>query len=250
LSLLDTVLLLCAGVAAGLSASIAGLASLFSYPALLSVGLPPVAANVTNTVALVGSGAGSAWGSRPELVGQARRLRRLGAVAVAGGLAGAGLLLATPGDTFALVVPWLIGFASLMILVRPRPRFLRTLHHGGDSAGLTVGIFLVAVYGGYFGAAAGVLILALLMAASDVPLAQSNAVKNIVLALANGVAALTFVLVAPVAWSAAVPLGVGALLGGRIGPVVVRHSNAVVLRAIIGVGGLGLALKLGLDHYG
>lgn len=249
MSATDLLLLLLAGVAAGLSASIAGLASLFSYPALLSVGLPPVAANVTNTVALVGSGLGSAWGSRPELVGQSRRLRRLGVVAVLGGTAGAALLLLSPGETFALVVPWLIGFASLMILLRPRPRFLRTLHHGGDSAGLTVGIFLVAVYGGYFGAAAGVLILALLTAASDVPLAQSNALKNVVLMLANGVAALAFIALAPVAWSAVVPLGVGSFVGGRIGPVVVRHTNARLLRTLIGVAGIGLAVKLGLDHY-
>lgn len=248
--LADVAFLLLMGVAAGLAASIAGLASLFSYPALLSLGLPPVVANVTNTVALVGSGVGSALGSRPELRGQGSRVWRLCALAVAGGIVGSALLLATPAETFALLVPWLIGFASLMILLQPRPRFLRALHDGRDSWSLAVGIFLVCVYGGYFGAAAGVMILALLLAASDAGLAQSNAVKNVVLASANGIAALTFVLVAPVAWTAVLPLGLGCLAGGRAGPLVVRVAPARMVRTGIGVAGLALAVKLGVDFYG
>lgn len=248
--LVDVVFLLLMGVAAGLAASIAGLASLFSYPALLSLGLSPVVANVTNTVALVGSGVGSALGSRPELRGQSSRVWRLCTLAVAGGIVGSALLLATPAETFALLVPWLIGFASLMILIQPRPRCLRALHDGRDSWSLAVGIFLVCVYGGYFGAAAGVMILALLLAASDAGLAQSNAVKNVVLASANGVAALTFVLLAPVAWSAVLPLGLGCLFGGRAGPLVVRVAPARLVRTGIGVAGLALSLKLGFDYYG
>ena len=248
--LADVAFLLLMGVAAGLAASIAGLASLFSYPALLSLGLPPVVANVTNTVALVGSGVGSALGSRPELRGQGSRVWRLCALAVAGGIVGSALLLATPAETFALLVPWLIGFASLMILLQPRPRFLRALHDGRDSWSLAVGIFLVCVYGGYFGAAAGMMILALLLAASDAGLAQSNAVKNVVLASANGIAALTFVLVAPVAWTAVLPLGLGCLAGGRAGPLVVRVAPARMVRTGIGVAGLALAVKLGVDFYG
>lgn len=248
--LVDVVFLLLVGVAAGLAASIAGLASLFSYPALLSLGLSPIVANVTNTVALVGSGVGSAMGSRPELRGQASRVWRLCAIAVAGGIVGSVLLLATPADTFEAIVPWLIGFASLMILLQPRPQFLRALHDGRDSRSLAAGIFLVCVYGGYFGAAAGVMILALLLAASDVGLAQTNAVKNVVLASANGIAAVAFILLAPVAWWAVVPLGLGCLAGGRAGPFVVRVAPAGLLRKGIGVAGLGLALKLGLDFYG
>lgn len=248
--LVDVAFLLLMGVAAGLAASIAGLASLFSYPALLSLGYPPVVANVTNTVALVGSGVGSALGSRPELRGQGSRVWRLCALAVAGGIVGSALLLATPAEAFALLVPWLIGFASLMILIQPRPQFLRVLHDGRDSWSLAVGIFVVSVYGGYFGAAAGVMILALLLAASDAGLAQSNAVKNVVLASANGVAALAFVLLAPVAWSAVLPLGLGCLVGGRAGPLVVRVAPARLVRTGIGVAGLALSLKLGFDYYG
>ncbi len=237
------------GIAAGLSSSIAGLASLFSYPALLSVGLPPLVANVTNTVALLGSGVGAALGSRPELRGQGMRLRRLGTIAAIGGAAGAGLLLVMPGGSFALIVPWLIGFASAMILLQPRPQFLRTLAHGGDSRGMSIGIFVVAVYGGYFGAAAGVLILALLVAASDIGLPQTNALKNVLLMLANTVAALAFAVLAPVVWAAVVPLALGSLIGGRAGPIVVRHVSARLLRTLIGIAGLGLAVKLGVDAY-
>jgi uncharacterized protein len=247
--LLDLAWLALAGIGAGLAGSAAGLASLVSYPALLAVGLPPVPANVTNSVALVGSGLGSALGSRPELRGQRDRLRRLGLVALTGGVVGAGLLLLTPSDTFAAMVPVLIGAAALVILVQPRPQFLQQMHHGADSPALLVGIFLAAVYGGYFGAAAGVVILALLLAATGDILARSNALKNAVLALANGVAALTFVLVGPVQWAAVVPLGIGCLVGGRLGPVLVRHSPARVLRVLIGLAGLALAVKLGVDTY-
>jgi uncharacterized membrane protein YfcA len=249
LSFLELTGLFAAGVLAGLAGSVAGLASLFSYPALLVAGLPPVSANVTNTVALVGSGLGSALGSRTELEGQGRRLLRLGALAVAGGVCGAALLLVTPGEVFGKIVPWLIAFASVVIVVQPRPQFLRTLHHGGDSRGLTAGVLLVSVYGGYFGAAAGVLLLALLLAASEASLARSNALKNMVLAVANGVAALAFVLLGPVVWSAVVPLGIGCLLGGRLGPVVVRRSPPRLLRILIGLAGIGLSIKLGLDYY-
>ena len=245
----DLVLLFVIGLAAGLASSIAGLASLFSYPALLSVGLAPVAANVTNTVALLGSGLGAVLGSRPELRGQGPRLRRLGTIAVVGGALGAGLLLVMPGDSFAVVVPWLIGLASAMVLLQPRPKFLQALQHGGDSRGMILGIFAVAVYGGYFGAAAGVMILVLLVAASDVGLPQNNALKNVLLMLANGVAAVTFAVLAPVAWAAVVPLAIGSLIGGRTGPVVVRHVSARLLRTVIGVAGIGLAVKLGIDAY-
>lgn len=239
-----------AGVGAGLVGSTAGLASLISYPALLGVGLPPVTANVTNTVALVFSGVGAALGSRPELRGQGRRLRRLGPVAVVGGATGGALLLLTPPGAFERVVPWLIGLASVAILLQPRPQFLQQMHDGGDSPALVAGVLLIGVYGGYFGAAAGVLLLALLLAGTGETLARSNAAKNAVLALANGVAALAFVLLAPVQWAAALPLGAGFLAGGRIGPPVVRHAPARLVRALIAVAGLALALVLGVDAYG
>ena len=245
----ELLLLVAAGLAAGLSGSIAGLASLISYPALLASGLGPITANVTNTVALVLSSVGSTLGSRPELQGQAKRLRSLALVAVLGGAVGAGLLLLTPSATFERIAPWLIGIASLAILLRPRirPAHERRAHAG---PGLIAGVFLIAVYGGYFGAAAGVMVLALMLVATGETLARSNALKNVVLGIANAAAALGFALLGPVDWSAAAPLAVGLLAGGRLGPVVVRHSNAGLLRVVIGLAGLALAVKLGVDAYG
>jgi uncharacterized protein len=246
-SALEVVLLVCAGVVGGLSGSIAGLASLVSYPALLAVGLGPIGANVTNTVALVFSTVGSTLGSRPELEGQAARLKRLAVAGVLGGGLGATLLLLTPADTFERIAPWLIGVASLTILVRPR--VASDDAHAGAGAGLIAGVFLIAVYGGYFGAAAGVMVLALMLVATGETLARSNALKNVVLGIANATAAVGFALLGPVHWAAAAPLALGLLAGGRLGPVIVRHSNATILRTIIGLAGLALAIKLGVDAY-
>ena len=248
---LELLLLVCAGVAAGLAGSIAGLASLISYPALLAVGLGPVAANVTNTVALVFNGLGATLGSRVELQGQAVRVRQLTIAAVLGGAVGATLLLLTPSGTFEQIAPWLIGVASLAVLVRPRVRAAERggNEHGGDGGGLVAGVFLIGIYGGYFGAAAGVMLLALLLGATDDTLARSNALKNVLLAIANVTAALGFIVLGPVHWDAVAPLALGLFSGARLGPIVVRHSNAGVLRALIGLAGLALAVKLGADAY-
>ena len=246
---LDPLWLVLAGLGAGLSGSVAGLASLVSYPALLAVGLTPVSANVSNTVALVFSSVGSVWGSRPELTGQRARARRLGPVAVAGGLAGGLLLLETPSDTFARVVPCLIGLAALTILIPRNPTRLAPNVAQRPTWKLSAGVFLIAVYGGYFGAAAGVLLLALVLFATAEPLARGNAIRNLLVGLANATAAVVFVAIGPVHWSAAVPLAVGCLAGGRLGPTIVRRVPAAPLRAVIACAGLGLAVHLGLDAY-
>ncbi|MBX7430603.1 sulfite exporter TauE/SafE family protein [Mycobacterium sp. Y57] len=246
-------LLFAAGVLGGLTGSIAGLASVATYPALLVVGLPPVTANVTNTVALVFNGIGSVWGSRPELAGQGAWLRRILPFAVLGGILGAVLLLSTPAEGFEKIVPLLLGFASLAILLPTRPaRAARVASHRRHTTRLVLegaAIFAICVYGGYFGAAAGVLLLALLLRAGGATLAHANAGKNVILGAANGVAAVIFAIVAPVQWPAAAVLGAGCLLGARLGPVVVRHAPARPLRLAIGVAGLALAVKLGADAY-
>jgi uncharacterized membrane protein YfcA len=244
----DWLLLVVAGVTGGLAGSIAGLASLTTYPALLAVGLGPVAANVTNTVALVFSSAGSVSGSRPELTGQGARVRRLGVAALLGGVTGCALLLVTAEATFERMAPWLIGFASIAILVRPRPQPVAGPGHR-DGPGMLAGVYLVGVYGGYFGAAAGVILLALLLLGTAEPLPISNALKNTLLGLANAVAALGFVLLAPVEWLAILPLAVGLFAGARLGPVVVRHAPAAALRLLIGGAGLALAVVLGAEAY-
>lgn len=240
-------LLVLAGVVAGLAGGMAGLASVISYPALLAAGLPPVTANVTNTVALVFSGAGSALGARPELRGQGRRMRVLGVAGTLGGALGAVLLLITPADAFEKVVPVLIGAASVCVLA-PRPRAQRH-HTGTDARWVVAGVFAVSVYGGYFGAASGVLMLALLLNATADSLPISNAVKNAVLALANGVAALGFACFADVRWLAALPLAIGFFAGGLLAPRAVRRLPAGPLRLLIATLGVAIAIRLGLQAY-
>jgi uncharacterized membrane protein YfcA len=249
----DWLFLGAAGVLGGLTGSIAGLASVATYPALLLVGLPPVTANVTNTVALVFNGIGSIWGSRPELEGQRAYLTRIAPVAVLGGAAGAALLLSTPADGFEKVVPILLGIASVAILLPRRSnREARVADHRRHTAGVlleSTAIFLICVYGGYFGAAAGVLLLALLLRAGRASLAHANADKNVILGMANSVAAVVFVFVAPVHWPAVLALGIGCLIGSRLGPIVVRHAPAKPLSVLIGAAGFALAVKLGIDAY-
>lgn len=238
--------LVLAGIGAGLAGSIAGLASLVSYPALLAIGLSPVAANVTNTVALVGGALGSVSASRSELSGQALRLRRLLPAAVIGGAVGATLLLLTPSDTFEKIVPVLIAAASVAVVAQRRTGAVEHPHQG---RWLTTATFFVGVYGGYFGAAAGVLLLALVLLATGESLPRSNAVKNVVLGAANLVAAVGFALFGPVAWWSALPLAVGFFVGGQLGPRLVRRVPATPLRLLIGAAGLGLAVHLGLSAY-
>jgi uncharacterized membrane protein YfcA len=249
----DAALLLAAGVLGGLTGSIAGLASVATYPALLMVGLPPVTANVTNTVALVANGIGSGWGSRPELAGQGPWLLRVAPVAVLGGAAGALLLMTTPAEGFEKVVPVLLGLASLAIVA---PRRIATdakvASRQRHSIGLlleSAAVFAICVYGGYFGAAAGVLLLAMFLRTGGATLAHANAGKNVILGVANLVAALIFAVVAPVPWPAALALGAGCLLGSRLGPVVVRHAPAGPMRIAIGAAGFALAVRLGVDAY-
>jgi uncharacterized membrane protein YfcA len=208
-----------------------------------------VTANVTNTVSLVFSGIGSALGSRPELVGQAPRLRRLGPAAVLGGATGGVLLLLTPGSAFEAVVPVLIALASVLVLAAPAPDELADLAAGPSGPWLSAGIFAVGVYGGYFGAAAGVLVLALLLLSTRDTTVRSIAAKNVLLGLANGIAALGFVLLGPVRWAAVVPLAAGFLVGGRLGPSLARRLPARPLRIAVGVAGLALAAELARRAY-
>lgn len=236
----NTVLLALGGVGAGLTGSMAGLASLASYPALLAAGLPPIAANVTNTVALLANTAGTAAGTQQELSGQGRRLLGLSAVAALGGLAGAALLLATPSKTFEWVVPVLIALAAALLLLRDALR--RWAGHQTMSPPVVGGaIFVIGIYGGYFGAAAGVLVLAVLSVAAAEPLPVTNAVKSVVLGASNLSAAVIYAVTAPVHWAAAGVMALGCLLGSRLGPVLVRRTPEGALRSVIALAALGLA---------
>jgi len=250
-------LLLVAGVAAGLVGSIAGLASLISYPALLAVGVPPVTANMTNTVSLLLQGVGSVSASRPELRGQRPRVGRHVPAGMLGGAAGGALLLLTPSDAFERIVPALIALASAAMLFAPPPAELaaegaeeQLRHPHRDPRWLPVGSFAVAIYGGYFGAAAGVLLLAMYLLTTGEGLPRGNALRNVVLGCANAVAAIGFIAFSSVAWSAALPLAVGLFVGGRLGPRVVRRAPQTALRRVIAVAGLALAVHLAVQAFG
>jgi uncharacterized protein len=280
----EALALLVAGAAAGFISTVVGLASLVSYPALLAIGLPPLSANMTNTVALLFTGVGAAAGSRPELAGQASRIRLLGPVAALGGATGAALLLITPGQTFQRIAPVLIGAASLALLIpagprggggrpvpgggepapgggQPVPGGAQPAPGGAQEAGrpgfsqpgragwLVAGVFGVTVYVGYFGAAAGIVMLAVLMATLAEPLARANALRNVIGALANSIAAIGFAVFGKVDWAAVAPLAAGFLVGGWTGPALVRRLPARLLRIIVALLGLAVAVRLALTAY-
>jgi uncharacterized membrane protein YfcA len=254
-SVAEGALLLVTGVVAGVVSVVVSLASLVSYPVLLAVGLSPLSANVTNTVALVFTAIGSAAGSRQELTGQGRLLARLGWLTAVGGAVGAAVLLLTPPGSFEAVVPWLVGGASLVLLVQPTITRRQPVGPSGDpDAGahgpvMLTALFAVAGYVGYFGAAGGVLMLAVLTPMLRQSAARTIAVKNAISGAANAVAAIGFALFGPVRWSAAAPLAAGFLLGGRLGPAAVRRLPDRGLQVAIGVCGLAMAAKLGMDSY-
>jgi uncharacterized membrane protein YfcA len=248
-TVVEVVALAGVGVLAGIVSTVVSLASVVSYPALLAIGLPPLSANMTNTVSLLFTGAGAAVGSRPELVGQAARIRRLGLVTALGGGTGAALLLITPAQTFVRVAPVLIGAASLVLLAQPDSGRQVRARRGERSPLLLAGVFCVAIYTGYFGAAGGILMLALLAAMIAEPLVRANALKNVIGGLANGVAAVAFALFGQVDWAAVAPLAAGFLVGGWIGPALARRLQGRAFRILVALCGLGVAVKLGIGAY-
>ena len=256
MSPLEFGLLVAAGVGAGLVGSIAGLASLISYPALLAVGVPPVTANMTNTVSMSLLAVGSVSASRPELVGQRQRMLRQVPAGILGGAAGGALLLLTPSEAFEKVVPALIALASVAMLVSRPPAQLavegaleQQRHPHRDPRWLPLGTFAIGIYGGYFGAAAGVLMLAMYLLTTGEGLPRGNALRNVVLGAANAVAAVAFVVVGSVAWLAALPLALGLFVGGRLGPGIVRRVRQTLLRRLIALAGLGLAAYLAVQAW-
>jgi uncharacterized membrane protein YfcA len=243
--------ILAAGTAAGAINTIVGSGSLITFPTLLAAGYDPLVANVSNTIGLVPGSISGAVGYRRELRGQADRIRHLGAASLLGGITGAILLLTTPSDVFEEVVPVLILVACALVALQPRLRgwqARRRPHdtgHGG--AGLRATVFATGIYGGYFGAAQGVILMALLSIFLADHLQRLNALKNVLAALVNGVAALLFMVFADVHWGAAGLLAVGATAGGQLGATVGRRIPPELLRVLIIVVGVTVAVKLVLD---
>jgi uncharacterized protein len=232
-----------AGVLAGIVGTAGGITTLVSYPALLAVGVPALAANVANSVALVACWPGSALASRPELEGRARWVGRWAWVTAAGGAAGAALLLSTPSQAFGRIVPFLVAAGSLALLAQP---WISARFQGRGAGGpvLLAGLVAVSVYNGYFGAGAGVLTLGLVLITVDPRMAPANALKNMLIGAASVMSALAFIVLSPVDWRAVIPLSAGMLAGSMIGPRLARRLPAGALRWLAALLGLGLAVGL------
>ena len=243
-----------AGLAAGTINTVVGSGTLITFPVLLAVGYPPVLANVSNTVGLVPGSASGAFGYRAELTGQRSRLLRLGSASVIGAVLGAAALLVLPADAFQAVVPVLIGLACVLVVVQPQlsgwlARRGRTeRHHGGWL--LYAGVLGAGIYGGYFGAAQGVLLIAVMGLLLDEDLQRINAAKNVLAGLVNLVAALVFIAVTEVAWLAAGLIALGAIVGGQVGASVGRRVPAPWLRALVVVVGVVAIVAIVFDWWG
>lgn len=237
-----------AGVLAGAVGSSGGITSLVSYPALLAVGLPPLQANVTQSVALVACLPGSALGSRPELASELPWLRRWGGLTAAGSAIGVVLLLNAPRQLFAEVVPFLLILGSLTLILQPRITAWRNRRAPGTRPLLLPGgLLAISIYNGYFGAGSGVLTLGLLLLTVEQPLARANALKNVLLGSADIVAALAFALFGPVHWTQAAPLAAGLFVGSAAGPAITRRAPPHVVRILAALAGAALAIRLWLN---
>jgi uncharacterized membrane protein YfcA len=245
MSLGEALAILLAGVAAGTINTVVGSGTLITFPTLLAFGVPPVTANVSNTVGLVPGSLSGAVGYRAELSGQGRRLRVLGVASLAGGALGAGLLLWLPSAAFDAIVPVLIGLGVVLVIVGPaisRRVAARAAARGGMAEHgvwwVWPAVLVAGVYGGYFGAAQGVLLMAILGIGVADTLQRHNATKNVLALIVNGVAAVVFIFIADVDWRIAGLIAAGSVVGGQLGATVGRRLPPVVLRAVIVVVGV------------
>jgi uncharacterized protein len=254
---LQAVAVAAAGVVAGMINTVVGSGTLITFPVLLAVGYPPLTANVSNGLGLVPGSLFGAIGYRRELGGQGARVRRFGVASVLGAVGGAVLLLVLPPGAFSAVVPVLIVLALVLVVAQPwlarrlaarRAKGEENKEEGpaepADSWWLWVGILGTGIYGGYFGAAQGVLLLGLMGVVLTESLQRINAVKNVLAMLANLASGIVFVFVAHVSWIAVVLIAVGSGVGGVLGARVGRKLSPVVLRGLIVVIGLAALGKL------
>ena len=244
---LEALAILAAGIGAGTINAVVGSGTLITFPVLLAVGYPPVVANVSNTVGLVPGSITGSIGYRRELAGQGRRAARLSIASVLGGITGALLLLELPASAFEAIVPAFIGIALVLIVLQPwlsrrLARHRPEGHHGGPVA--VAGTYGAGVYGGYFGAAQGILLVSILGLVLPDDLQRLNALKNVLTGLVNLVAGLVFVVIADIAWGAALLIAAGSLVGGALGSRYGRRLPPPVLRAVIVVVGVTAIAEL------
>jgi uncharacterized membrane protein YfcA len=237
-----------AGLAAGTINTVVGSGTLITFPVLLAFGYAPVTANVSNTVGLAPGSMSGSVGYRHELAGQRVHAVRLGAAAVLGGITGAVLLLVLPASAFQEIVPVFIALALAMVVLQPRlNRMLSrrvTSSPGRDHVVTLLALYATGIYGGYFGAAQGILLLGILGLALAQDLHRTNALKNVLSSLINGVAGVFFIVVAHVEWGPAAIIAVSSILGGQIGARYGRRLPPTALRGLIVVVGVTAIVRL------
>jgi uncharacterized protein len=243
----DALLIASAGVAAGVINAVVGAGTLMTFPILLLLGYPPVIANVSNTIGLVPGGVMASIGYRSTLAGRGPLVRRLLVATSVGGLLGGGLLVLLPDRAFGFIVPWLLLLAAALAALQPRiaaavglRRAARGITAGPPGTtsravgpGLLLGILLTGVYGGYFGAAQGVMLLVILGLAIGGPLNELNGVKNILSGTANLVSSLLFIAIAEVDWAVAGLIAIGSTIGGGLGGRYGRRLPSSALRVLL-----------------
>jgi uncharacterized membrane protein YfcA len=251
MSLGEIVAIACAGLAAGAINTLVGSGTLITFPVLLAFGYAPVTANVSNTIGLVLGNVSGAVGYRRELAGQGARVVRLGAMSLLGGITGAVLLLVLPASAFKAIVPVFIAIALVLTLLQPRlARWLTRREIDLERRGsvlVALAVYLTGVYGGYFGAAQGILLLGILGVALAQDLHRTNALKNVLVGLVNGVAAVYFAFAAHVDWGPAAIIAGASILGAQLGARYGRRLPPDALRAVIVVVGVFAIVRLVVD---
>lgn len=251
MSPVEAALIALAGVAAGTINTVVGSGTLITFPTLLAFGVPPVTANVSNTVGLVPGSMSGVFGYRRELAGQRSRVLRLGSASLLGGILGALLLLWLPSAAFDAIVPVLILLGVVLVVVGPRIQ--RAVAARAESRGgipdhgvwwVWPAVAATGVYGGYFGAAQGVLLMAVLGIGVADSLQRHTATKNVLALIVNAVAALVFIAVADVDWEVAGLIALGSVVGGQLGATVGRRLPPPLLRAVIAVVGITALVAL------
>lgn len=241
-------LLALAGFAGGFINAAVGSGTLIVYPALLAAGIPPVSANGTNTAGLSPGSFSSAWAYRAELRDRMVRLRIPIIATIVGAAIGAGLVVALPEQVFTAVVPWLVGLATVLVAVQPLlARRVREVQQSGRHT-VWPWTGMIGIYGGYFGAAQGVMLMAALGLVYDRDTQRANGAKNILAACANVTAAAVFALSGAVVWLAALAVAVGSIPGGYVGGRIARRLPRWVLRLLVVLIGIGATLYLVLGR--
>lgn len=248
MSLSEVLAIAMAGLLAGAINTVVGSGTLITFPVLLAFGYAPVTANVSNTVGLVPGSLSGALGYRRELTGQRGRVVRLGAASVLGGITGAALLLVLPAAAFKAIVPTFIAIALLLVVAQPRvsallaKRAIDPERRGGVLTPLA--LYAVGIYGGYFGAAQGILLLGILGLALRQDMHRTNALKNVLAGLVNGVASVLFIAAAHVEWGPAALIACGSIVGAQLGARYGRKLPPSALRGLIVVVGIAAIVRL------